>query len=153
MRCVNPRAGKKTSGLPLGLLTMILVLAQACGTHEDFAPVITDLSRPPTTPWEWDQGFNKGSVVLIGKVHFEDPDGDVVLLHFRWTEYEQELTVKSLDTVLQGLAGTKSGSIPFRLSISTDSRAGEYEVQASLSDGQGNISNTWVEPYKIRPKP
>jgi hypothetical protein len=137
----------------MGLLAMILVLAPACGTQEDFAPVITDLSRPPTTPWEWDQGFNNGSVVLIGKVQFEDPDGDVVLLHFRWTEYEQELTVKSLDTVLQGLAGTKSGSIPFRLSISTDSRAGEYEVQASVSDGQGNVSNTWVETYTIRPKP
>ena len=136
----------------LVVLPMILLLLSACGYQEDFPPVLTGISYPKN-PWRFLVGYprtpgQKGEATPSWTVDFEDPDGDVVLLHVSWQDCGTG-PVKELDVLQEDLRNATSGSFQFIIRISTDCPVGEYTVRVSVSDGQGNVSNVVGAPYEI----
>ena len=124
---------------------MILFLLSACGSQEGSPPVLTDIQYQPPA---YQAGFNDGEAAMIGRVTFEDPDGDVLLLHVTWQDCGSG-PVKGIDTLQENLRNVTSGSVSFFLVISTDCQIGDYTVRVSVSDGQGYTSNVLSAPYQI----
>ena len=135
------------------VLPVLLVLLSACGYQEDSAPVLTGIAYP-RNPWRFLVGYPrtpglKGEATPYWGVDFEDPDGDLVLLHVRWQDCGTG-PVKELDILQEGLEDVTSGTIgPFWILTSTDCPLGVYVVKLSVSDGQGNRSNVLELPYEI----
>ena len=140
-RACPSAAGRKTRFI-LGLLC--LVFLYACGDDEGSPPVLTGYDVP------WPPRFLVGfpDALLLGTVSFEDPDGDVVLLHAAWRDCGAG-EAKKLDTLQEDLNGTKTGEILFRAMISANCPAGDYAIQLSVTDGQGHDSNVIPVPYEI----
>lgn len=145
MRPRGTQGRKRTRGRPFALLLMTLLLASACGTDEYFPPVLTDIRYQSSA---YRAGFNLGEAALTGVVDFQDPDGDVVLLHVQWQDCGSG-PVRKLEILQEDFERTVSGSIPFIIVISTNCPVGLYTVRVSVSDGQGNSSNTMEALYEI----
>lgn len=126
------------------LVTAFLLLA-GCGDEEGYPPVLTDISYGSKS---YQLGFNDGQATLAGRVSFEDPDGDVVLLRVTWQDCGRG-PVKVIDSVQKDLQKLTSGSIAFITVVSTDCPLGEYAVEVSVSDGRGNESNVLDAVYEI----
>ena len=124
---------------------IILLLLSACGSEEGSPPVLTDIRYQSPA---YQAGFNEGEAAMNGGGTFEDPDGDVVLLHVNWQDCGSG-PVKGIDTLQKNLQNVTSGSVSFFLVISTDCQIGDYTVRVSVSDGQGNTSNVLSAPYQI----
>lgn len=136
------------------VLPIILLLIPACGRDEGVPPVLTGISQPKSV-WRFLVGFpfpddpSRGGVgTPTWTVDFEDPDGDVVLMHVRWQDCGRG-SVKELDSIQEDLRKATSGSIRFSAVISTDCPVGTYTVRVSVSDGQGHTSNVLEVPYEI----
>jgi hypothetical protein len=123
------------------------MLVCACGYQEDSSPEITGI-RPALHRYQVGFPNGEGEVALTGIVDFQDPDGDVMVLHVRWRECGIG-PVKELDILQEDLGKATSGSISFIIVISTDCPVGEYAVRLSISDGQGNRSDVVDSPYEI----
>jgi hypothetical protein len=139
----------RTRGLVV--LSILLPLLSACGEDQGSPPALTavSISGFPNSDPAYLAGFNEGSVPMAGFVDFEDPDGDVVLLHVAWRSECGSGPLKKIDILREDLRDEISGSILFVISISTDCPIGEYTVQLSLTDGQGNTSNVLDVRYEI----
>ena len=146
MKSEDDHPRRKARAGHVWVLPMILVLLSACGYQEDSAPVITGIGYP--TPPRYEAGFNGGAVAMTAVVDFEDPDGDVVLLHVRWQDCDMG-AVKELDSLEEDLQNIASGSIGFLVMISTNCPAGRYAARVSISDGEGNRSNVVEATYEI----
>jgi len=129
---------------------MVLLLFSGCGIQEDFAPIVGDVrivGFPQSDP-AYQVGFNEGTVPVVGRVDFEDPDGDVLLLHVRWQDCGSG-PLKTIDNLQEDFRESTTGTFPFVINISTDCPIGFYEIMVSVSDGQGNHSNTLKAVYEI----
>lgn len=131
----------------LGLLFLLFILA--CGNEEGSPPVLTEVVRPRILPVKYLFNFNEGEAAIVGKVGFEDPDGDVVLLSVTWLDCGRE-PAKRLEIVQEDLKMKRSGEIPFIVQISTDCPIGVYAVNLSITDGRGYTSNVVPVPYEIK---
>jgi hypothetical protein len=138
-------AVKKNMPFVVGLLSLLLPLG--CGDEESIPPVLTEI-RYQSSAYQFGFPDGQGSAPLAGRVSFEDPDRDLAVLHVRWRDCGRG-PVKELDLVQKDPENPASGSIPFVTVISTNCPVGEYTVEVSASDGQGNTSNTLVAPYRI----
>ncbi len=128
----------------LVLALVLLALIPGCGDDEDSPPALTGYHVP------WPQRFVVGfpDALIRGTVSFADPDGDVVILHTAWQDCGAG-EVKKLDTLLEDLQGSRTGEIPFVVEINTYCPIGDYAVQLSVTDRQGQGSNVLSVPYEI----
>lgn len=152
MQSGDDRRWKEAGARHIFVFLMALILSSACGYQEDSSPVLTGISYP-RNPWRFLVGYPrtpglKGEVTPNWRVDFEDPDGDVVLLHVRWQDCGTG-PVKELDVLQEGLEDVTSGSVSFVVLLSTDCPLGLYSVNVSVSDGQGNRSNVLEPTYEI----
>lgn len=129
------------------LLAILVLLPAGCGDEEGYPPLLTEIRYGSKA---YQLGFNDGKATLAGRVSFEDPDGDVVLLRVTWQDCGRG-PVKVIDSVQKNLEKQTSGTIDFITVISTECPLGEYAVNVSVSDGLGNESNVMEAVYEIYP--
>lgn len=136
------------------LLSFILLLA-GCGDDMGSAPVLTEIRYRNSMAYEkgfTSEGFKEGEAIWSGLVVFEDPDGDLVMLHVSWQDCGAG-PVNKIDYVQknkQGITSGREARVAFSVKIRTDCPIGQYTVKVSASDAQGNLSNVLEAPYSIR---